>query len=902
MKNMAAAQPDGKDKLEESVNSVPASNEEVLCLSIDDILKKFKTSLSSGLTSQAAEKALEVFGPNEVEKKKRRTALVDFFYKFRNPLIIILLVAALITAATGDITDPLIISIIILVSVTLDFVQENRAERAAEELQKRVATTAAVLRDSVRKQIPLSEVVPGDIIFLTSGDIVPADARIVASKDLYIDQSALTGESFPAEKTSMPIEPQCVSSVTEWTDYLFLGTSVVSGTCNAVVVKTGATTEYGQIAKELARRRPATEFETGLRRFGYMITQITLFLVFAVFIGRIFLLTQGLTGGQPANTFILQSLLFAAALAVGLTPELLPAILSLNLAKGAVEMSKKEVIVKRLSSIQNFGSMDVLCTDKTGTLTENKVTLVLHVDLEGKEDERVLLYSYLNSYYETGLKSPLDDSILRHQELDIKEYKKIDEVPFDFVRKRVSIVVEYQRQRFFITKGAPEEIAKVCSYYELEGLLLDVTPEIHQKIERKYIDLSNQGYRVLGVCYKKLREEKPNYTVNDENEMVFLGFVAFLDPPKESAKKSLELLKQYKIELKILTGDNELVTKKVCEEIGFEIKQIVLGSEILNMTDIQLARVVETANIFARVTPGQKDRIMTALKNNGHVVGFLGDGINDAPSMKVSDVGISVENAVDVAKESADIILLRTDLTVLAEGVLEGRKTFGNTMKYILMGMSSNFGNMFSAAGASFFLTAFLPMTATQLLLNNLLYALSQTTIPTDKVDQEYIEKPKRLDVAFIRNYMIYFGPISSIFDFLTFYIMLNIFTPGIHGTLFQTAWFVESLSTQTLVIFIIRTRISPFYKSKPSLPLLTSSLAVVAVGIIIPLTFFRHYFEFTILPPAFYIFLTAFIGAYLALAEGLKRYFYKRYSPLIEQTVIPRKAYKAAVTEQKTR
>jgi Mg2+-importing ATPase len=898
MKSMAAARADGKDCPEESLNSAPPNNEEILCLSVDDVLNKFKTSLSSGLTSQAAQKALTVYGPNEVEKKKRRTALVDFFYKFRNPLIIILLVAALITAATGDRTDPIIIFIIILISVTLDFVQENRAERAAEELQRRVATMATVLRDGVKTQISLSEVVPGDVVFLAAGDIVAADARIVASKDLFIDQSALTGESFPAEKTSMPIKPQCVPNMTEWTDYLFMGTSVVSGTCNAVVVKTGSTTEYGQIAKELAGRRPETEFEAGLRRFGYMITEITLFLVFFVFIGRIFLLAQG-----GAAQVVLQSLLFAAALAVGLTPELLPAILSLNLAKGAVEMSKKEVIVKRLSSIQNFGSMDILCTDKTGTLTENKVTLVLHVDLEGKEDERVLLYSYLNSYHETGLKSPLDESILRHQELDIKDYRKIDEVPFDFTRKRVSVVVESQRQRFFITKGAPEEVAKVCSYYELGDLLFDVTPIVHQKMEQKFNELSNQGYRVLSVCYKKLREERPNYAIRDETEMVFLGFVAFLDPPKESAKESLELLKKYKIELKILTGDNELVAKKVCEELGFEIKQIVLGSELLAMNDFQLARVVETANIFARVTPGQKDRIMIALKNNGHVVGFLGDGINDAPSMKVSDVGISVENAVDVAKESADIILLRTDLTVLGEGVLEGRKTFGNTMKYILMGMSSNFGNMFSAAGASFFLKNFLPMTATQLLLNNLLYALSQTTIPTDNVDKEYIEKPKRLDVSFIRNYMIYFGPISSIFDFLTFYIMLNIFTPGPKGELFQTAWFIESLATQTLVIFIIRTRVSPFYKSRPSLPLLASSLAVVAVGLAIPLTFLRHYFLFSsALPPTFYVFLATFIGSYLALAEGLKRYFYKRYSRLIEQTIIPRKTYGSTPTDQKIR
>lgn len=883
---MAAAPLAERDYPEESKELVPVSNEEILCLSVDEILTKMNTSLSSGLTSEAAQKALTVFGYNEVEKKKKRTAVVDFFYRFRNPLIIILLVAALITATTGDRTSPIIIFIIILISVVLDFVQETRAERAAEALRERVTTKATVLRDSVKQEVKLSEIVPGDIIFLAAGDLVPADARIVESKDIHIDQSALTGESFPAEKTQMPIKPECVPNSVEWADYLFMGTSVVSGSCKAVAVKTGTATEYGHIAKELAKRRPETEFERGLRRFGYMITQVTLVLVVFVFLGRIFFLREVNT------TEVLQSLLFAAALAVGLTPELLPAILSLNLAKGAIAMAKKGVIVKRLSSIQNFGSMDVLCTDKTGTLTENKVTLILHIDLEGKDDKRVLLYSFLNSYYETGLKSPLDEAILKYQELDIKDYKKIDEVPFDFVRRRVSVAVEYQRQRFFITKGAPEEFTKICSYYELEEQLFDMTPEITQKIEQKYHELSNQGYRVLGVCYKKLREEKPQYSVKDETEMVFLGFIAFMDPPKESAKESLEVLKKDNIELKILTGDNELVTKQVCEEIGFEIKQIVLGTDVAAMDDFQLARVVETANIFARVTPSQKDRIMTALKNNGHVVGFLGDGINDAPSIKVSDVGISVENAVDVAKESADIILLHKDLTVLGEGVLEGRKTFGNTVKYILMGMSSNFGNMFSAAAASFFLP-FLPMLAIQLLLNNLLYALSQTTIPTDNVDKEYIEKPKKLDVAFIREYMFYFGPISSIFDFLTFFVMLDIFKPGPNGTLFQTAWFVESLATQTLVIFIIRTRVSPFYKSKPSLPLLISSLAVVAAGIIIPLTTIGTlYFKFTALPPTFYVFLAAFVGIYLVLAEVLKRYFYKRYGHLLEQTAIPRKAH----------
>ena len=479
---MASAQLKGRDDPEESKEFVSLSNEEILCLSQDEILKKLNTSLSSGLTSKAAEKALTVYGYNELEKKKKRTALVDFFYRFRNPMIIILLVAALITASTGDLISPTIIFIIILISVVLDFVQETRAENAAEALQQRVATKVTVVRDNEKKEIPLSLVVPGDIIFLAAGDLVPAEARIVESKDLHVDQSALTGESFPAEKSEAPIKRECVQDVEEWSDYLFMGTSVVSGSAKAVAVKTGTNTEYGQITKELAKRRPSTEFEKGLARFGFMITQVTLILVLSVFVGRVFYGVYFLKQTESTTTFVLQSLLFAAALAVGLTPELLPAILSLNLAKGAISMSKKGVIVKRLSSIQNFGSMDVLCTDKTGTLTENKVSLILHVDLEGKVDERVFLYSFLNSYYETGLKSPLDEAILKYQSLDIKDYQKIDEVPFDFVRRRVSVVVEYQGQRFFITKGAPEEIANVCSYYELEERLFDITPEIHQRI------------------------------------------------------------------------------------------------------------------------------------------------------------------------------------------------------------------------------------------------------------------------------------------------------------------------------------------------------------------------------------------------------------------------------------
>ncbi len=509
-----------------------------------------------------------------------------------------------------------------------------------------------------------------------------------------------------------------------------MGTSVVSGTATAVVVKTGSSTEYGKIAKKLIEKPPETEFERGIKNFGFLIMQVTFLLVMFVF----FIVALR----NPTDTGVVQALLFAVALAVGLTPELLPMIITINLSRGAMAMSKKGVIVKRLASIENFGSMNVLCTDKTGTLTENRIKLILNVNMEGEEDEKVLLYSFLNSNFQTGLKSPLDEAILKHKEIDTSKYQKIDEVPFDFVRRRVSVVVERGRQRYFIAKGAPEEILKVCSYYEFGRVVSDLNDGTRRKIEQKYHDYSAEGLRVLGIAYKRLKVDKAVYSVNDENDMVFLGFVAFLDPPKETAKQSLQMLSKAGIELKILTGDNELVTRKVCDVLGFEVKGIALGSDIANMSDDALMAVVEEANVFCRVNPVQKDRIIALLKRNGHVVGYMGDGINDAPSLKTSDVGVSVDNAVDVARESADIILSRNDLTVLAEGVLEGRKTFGNTMKYIMLGVSSNFGNMFSVAGAAIFLPPFLPMLPVQILLNNLLYDISQSTITTDRVDEEY--------------------------------------------------------------------------------------------------------------------------------------------------------------------
>ena len=862
------------------------SSEELLSLPTNELLSRLNTS-TTGLSTQEAENRLEVYGRNEFARKKKRAAIFNFLSRFKSPLVIILMIAGGVSAALGSIPSVIVIYTMVFLSVSLAYYQENNASKAAELLREKVATLATVLRDNTKQELKLPLIVPGDIIHLSAGDITPADARIIDAKDLFVNQSALTGESFPVEKTSAPIKNRG-ASITEWNNYLFMGTSIVSGTAMAVVVRTGGYTEYGKIAAKLVEKAPETEFERGTKQFGFLIMQVTFLLVMFVFLINALL--------HPNANGILNALLFAVALAVGLTPELLPMIITINLSKGAQRMSKKGVIVKRLSSIETFGSMNVLCTDKTGTLTENQIKLLLHIDMEGKEEEKVLLYSFLNSRFQTGLKSPLDEAILQHQEIDIASYQKIDEVPFDFVRRRVSVVVEKERQRFFIAKGAPEEILKVCSYYEVDDLISDISEEIRRKIEQKYFDLSAEGLRVLGVASKKLKEEKAVYSINDECDMTFLGFVAFLDPPKETAKQSLQMLNKANVELKILTGDNELVTRKVCSELGFEVKGVVLGNEIALMSNESLSAVVEDANVFARVTPAQKDRIISVLKTNGHVVGFMGDGINDAPSIKTSDVGISVSNAVDVARESADIILLKNDLTVLGEGVLEGRKTFGNTMKYIMMGVSSNFGNMFSAAGGSIFL-AFLPMLPIQILLNNLLYDTSQTVMTTDNVDSEYIVRPKRWDISFIRRFMVTIGPVSSLFDFATFFTMIFIFgipfglsasgvplATAFQQGQFQTAWFVESLCSQTLVVLIIRTRKVPFYKSKPSKYLILMLLSVISFALIVPYTPVGAFFGFEPLPPAFYLALAGILGAYALLAETVKKWFYKRNANLLEQ------------------
>ncbi len=860
-------------------NMKPAlSTEEIASLSSEEVVKYFNTS-QNGLSSEQAAERLEYYGPNELARQHKHSAIKEFLLHFKSPLVIILLIAGIVSGFLGEIANTIIILVIIFVSVILGYYQENKAEKAAQLLKQKVTSTATVIRDSIKQEIKFPEIVPGDIIYLSAGDIAPADARVISAKDLFINQSALTGESFPVEKISGAIKGK-QNSTSEWNNYCFMGTSVVSGSATAVVVKTGGATEYGKIAKKLMEKTPETEFERGIKGFGFLIMQVTFLLVIFVF------MTISLR--NPTEMGVIEALLFAVALAVGLTPELLPMIITINLSRGAMAMSKKGVIVKRLSAIENFGSMNVLCTDKTGTLTENRIKLVLNVNLEGEEDKKVFLNSFLNSNFQTGLKSPLDEAILKHKEIDVSKYKKIDEVPFDFIRRRVSVVVEESGQRFFVAKGAPEEIMKVCSYYELREVIADLNEESRRNILQKYDEYSARGLRVLGVAYKRLKEEKKTYSINDEVDMIFLGFVAFLDPPKETAKQSIQLLTRAGIELKILTGDNELVTRKVCEDLGLEIKGIAVGNDLANKTDEALMAIVEEANVFCRVNPIQKDRIISLLKTNGHVVGYMGDGINDAPSLKNCDVGISVDNAVDVARESADIILSKNDLTVLAEGVFEGRKTFGNTMKYIMIGVSSNFGNMFSVAGAAIFLT-FLPMLPVQILLNNLLYDISQSTITTDKVDEEYIERPKRWDMTFIKRFMISLGPVSSIFDFLTFFIMLYIFNA--EPALFRTAWFVESIITAVIVVFVIRTRRRPFWKSKPSRYLIFSSIAIIVFALIVPNTPLGQIFGFVPLPPLFFGILILIIGAYVILAEVIKGYFYKRHAYRLEQVLVPKRA-----------
>jgi Mg2+-importing ATPase len=807
----------------------------------------------TGLTAQEAAALLDQFGPNEPAATQQHSFLSDVYHVFMNALTLILLIAAIVSAFTGDKVDAGIIGVIVLLSGAIDLSQTYRSQRAVEELRNQVAPTATVLRGGEWKELPRREVVPGDIIRLSAGDLVPADARLLVARDIYVQQGMLTGESLPVDKEATG-EPS--STKADAHNMVFLGTSIVSGTASAEVVATGARTAFGDIAARLAARPEETAFDKGLKNFSHLIARTVFFLV-------LFLIVVSIVRHRDP----LQSLMFAVALAVGLTPEFLPMITSVTLSKGAIAMARKKVIVKHLSSIQNLGSLDILCSDKTGTLTAGTMTLDRSLDPFGNLSRRALELAYLNSKFQTGIRSPLDDVILHQSPSKTEDYLKRDEIPFDFDRRRLSVVVEKQSKRMLVTKGALEGILPLLSGYEAEGKAEPISKDAAGRIQQASDALNSQGFRSLAVAYVEV-PARPDYSVADERNLILAGFLSFADEPLPDAAQVLGSLKQDGVEVKIISGDNDRVTGHVCTEVGVEPGHVVTGDELDRTTDPALAHLAEETRAFARISPVQKNRILLALKHNGHAVGFMGDGINDAPSLHAADVGISVSSAADVARESADVILTEPGLRVLHEGIIEGRKAFGNVMKYLLMGTSSNFGNVLSMAAASLFLP-FLPMLPTQILLNNLLYDVGQLTIPTDNVDETYLDKPQRWDISLIRNFMVFIGPISSLFDFLTFYVLLHFFHAS--EAQFHTGWFVESLATQTLVLFVIRTSRNPF-RSRPSNPLLATCLGVVAVGIYLPFSPLAGMLGFTPLPGSYFAFVAAATVAYLLLVEGAKR------------------------------
>ena len=815
----------------------------------EQVFVALKTA-KGGLSQQEATRRLAVYGPNEFTKKKKLQPVRIFLSKFRSPLLILLIVAAIISGVLGSHFEAGVILVIVFGSAVIDFVNTYKSAKAAEALQEKVNITAAVYRGGELKERKLREVVPGDVFALEAGDLVPADGILLEAKDLFINESVLTGESLPAEKDITKPELKTI----------FLGTSVVSGKGLAVAVMTGTNTKVGNIADKLKRPDVPTEFEKNLKEFSLFIFRTTLFLVLAVILLNIFVIKR-----DPLQIF-----LFAVAIAVGLTPELLPLIVTSNLAKGALKMSESGVIVKKLAAIHNFGSVDVLCTDKTGTLTEDRITLVKCLDSGGKESEDVLFWGYLSSKNLTGVRGVLDHAIEGYKKVDISGWEKVDEVPFDAVRRLESVIVKKGSEATLIAKGAPEEILKIS----------EASAADHAKILKEYESLSGDGFRVLAVGINKVAVKKTSYTKDDEKGLSFTGFLAFLDPPKKTVKDTLKRMAEHSVAIKIITGDNFLVTKHIAEEIGLTIKGALTGDDLAGTSEAELKKKVEQANIFTRVNPDQKESIIRALRENGHVVAYMGDGVNDVLSLKEADVGISVNNAVDIAKETADIILMKKGLGEIIDGIVEGRKTFANTFKYLMMALSSNFGNMFSMPIASVFLP-FLPMTAPQILLNNFLYDSSQLAIPFDNVEKEFLLRPKKFDITFMKRFMLIFGPLSSCFDFLTFAVLLWFLRTSSVG--FQTGWFLESIATQTFVVGIIRNR-AGFWKTPPSWELVMSTVLAVAIGWIIPYTFLGGplgFLKFGWLP---LVLILIIVVLYLAAVEIAKKYFYRRYGALIEK------------------
>jgi Mg2+-importing ATPase len=832
---------------------------------------------AQGLNSAEAAARLLRFGPNRLQPDTQRALLVQFLAHFKNPLVLVLLVACAISGVTGDVTGAILIGLIVLMSVTLDFVQSYRAGRAAQHLASQVAVTASVLRDGQPCELPVAQLVPGDVVLLSAGSLVPADGHVLQADDFFVNQAQLTGEPYPVEKKAaacLPGDPMLAASLSESSDMaldaphaVLMGSSVVSGSAHVQIARTGSASAFGQMALSLSQQAPPTAFEIGTRRFGMLIMRLTVLLV-------LFTLLVNVALQRP----LLESFMFAVALAVGLTPELLPMVVSVTLTRGALRMAARQVIVKRPSAIQDMGAMDVLCTDKTGTLTEARIKLERHVDASGQDNPQVLALAYLNSYFESGLRSPLDDAILAHAEVDVTGWRKIDEVPFDFERRRVSVLVQREEDgpatRRLVVKGAPEDIIRLCSQYQdSAGRSVALNADARARINALFDNLGEEGFRVLGIAWRDVALDHPHAVVSDESELVFAGFAAFLDPPKASAAQALAALAESGVAVKIVTGDNERVTRHVCTQLGVAIEGVLTGTEVQALNDDALRARVEGVNLFCRVNPAQKNRIILALKSRGHVVGYLGDGINDAPSLHTADVGLSVQGAVDVAKQAADMILLENDLMVLHQGMLEGRRTFGNVMKYIMMATSSNFGNMFSMAAATLFLP-FLPMLPLQVLLNNLLYDVSEIALPLDNVDAQDLQQPRQWDMGFIRNFMLSIGPISSVFDFLTFYGLSLLF--GLQESLFRTGWFVESMATQVLVIFVIRTRLNPL-RSRPNRWLVLTSVAVLAVALALPFSPLAPLLGFTPLPAVYFAWLAALLLTYLLAVEGAKQWFYKR-------------------------
>ena len=820
-----------------------------------------QSGVLQGLSMEQARQRLSEVGPNRFGQTAALPGWRQYLRHFRNPLVLTLLLASGVSAAMGEVTNFVIIACIVLMSVTLDFWQERRAGQVVERLRQSVAVRASVLRDGQWQTHPVADLVPGDVVQLSAGDLVPGDGLVLQARDFFINQSVLTGESYPVEKHArMPEGP--LADLQDATHAVFMGSSVVSGMAQVVLVRTGAGTAMGEVASSLTQEPEPTSFELGMRRFGMLILRLTFLLVLFV------LLINGLMG-RP----LLESFLFAVALAVGLTPELLPMVVSVTLSRGAMRMAQQGIVVKRPSAIQDLGSMDVLCTDKTGTLTEAHIRMERHVDPLGRVSERSLELAWLNSHFESGLRSPLDEAILQHRTFDASAWTKIDEVPFDFERRRVSVLLERSGERELVVKGAPDDILKLCTAYEAGDAQQPLDDAALAQVRATCHALEDEGFRVLAIAWRPVPPAHDHAVVNDESELVLVGFAAFLDPPKESAAGALQALQQAGVAIKVVTGDSDRVTRHVCRSLGLPVQGVLTGAEIAQLSDEALRAQVETVNLFCRVNPAQKNRVIQAIRARGHVVGYMGDGVNDAPSLHSADVGLSVDSAVDVAKAAADMILLRPDLRILQDAVLEGRRTFGNILKYILMGTSSNFGNMFSMAGAVLFLP-FLPMLPTQILLNNILYDLSELPIPLDAVDEAETAAPRVLDMAAIRRFMFTIGPVSSLFDFITFAVMLKVFDAS--EALFQTGWFVESLCTQVLVIFVIRTRGNPL-RSRPHPVLTVTSLVIVALAMVLPFTPMGRVFGFVPLPAGFYAALAVMVLSYLGVVMAVRRQVERR-------------------------